>query len=41
MDSEEEECPLCVEVLTAEDLKFEPCPCGYQVRMRLIACRGA
>ena len=33
MDSEEaEECPLCVEVLTVEDLKFEPCPCGYQVR---------
>ena len=32
MESEEEECPLCVEVLTAEDLKFEPCPCGYQVR---------
>ena len=34
-DEEEELCPLCVEELDITDKNFRPCPCGYQVRIRL------
>lgn len=34
-DDEEETCPLCVEEFDLTDKGFRPCPCGYQVRLRL------
>ncbi len=38
-DEEEELCPLCVEELDITDKNFRPCPCGYQVRIRLTLSR--
>ena len=34
-DEEEEVCPLCVEEFDLGDRYFKPCPCGYQVSLRL------
>ena len=29
---EGELCPVCAEEMTADDMRFLPCPCGFQVR---------
>ena len=29
--SQEEECPLCLEPLDFSELGFNPCPCGYKI----------
>jgi len=44
-DSDEDECPLCMEEIDVSDRGFKPCPCGYQVRpatsWTLTFCRFA
>lgn len=36
-DGDKEVCPLCCENLEDADKAFEPCPCGYQVRLPAAA----
>ena len=38
-ETEEEECPLCMEVFDLTDKQFFPCSCSYQVRTACAAPR--
>lgn len=33
---EAEDCPLCLEEMDESDVRFIPCPCGYQVQPRML-----
>ena len=34
-ESEAEDCPLCLEEMDESDVRFIPCPCGYQVNEKM------
>lgn len=40
-DDEPEVCPLCIEELDPTDIRFRPCPCGYQVSFSLPCSKGS
>lgn len=33
---EDLDCPLCLEEIDISDANFKPCPCGYQVCLRVL-----